>query len=252
MLPNSLDVLGTLPGIVIGGALTLSYNLLRFGSLSESGYEAGFGRAPWEAWLGFLVSPSRSFFLFNPVLLLALPGAGWLWQRARRDVMFIMSLILAQYALYGAWWAWDGGQSLGPRFLVPAIPLMALFVAPVIERVRWRPVLTGLAIIGFGIQVLCNLANPNDIFFETVNQQGITLEAVNWQLAYSIPATLWTAYSLHDLDSLVLRYVLPRQPVIRALLFTLIMALLVGGMLWLARYLPTEALTLAPSQASAP
>ncbi len=251
LLPAPLDMLSTLPGIFIGAILTLGYNLVRFGNITESGYEAGFGRAPWEAWLGFLISPSRSFFLFNPVLLLAIPGASWLWQRARRDVLLIVSLILAQYALYGAWWAWDGGQSLGPRFLIPAIPMMALFLAPVIERVRWRPILIALAVIGFGVQIFCNLANPNDVFYETVNQQGVTLEVVNWQPAYSIPATLWTAYSRHDIDSLILRYVLPRQSVIRAILFAAISALLVAGLLWLARQSPGNALVAQTPEATA-
>ncbi len=226
-----------LPGAALGAALTLGYNLYRFGSIFESGYEPGFGRAPWEALAGFVISPSRSIFLFNPVLLLAIPGAWWLARRFGRDVLFILGLILAQIAIYSVWWAWDGGASLGPRFLVPAIPLAMAFVAPVIERPRWRAVLIGLALVGFGVQVLCNLANPNDVFYETVDQHHVTLSAVNWQIQESIPANLWNAYSRHSIDSLILRYAPPQGVVLKALAFAAVSALLVAGMIWLAQRL---------------
>ncbi|HLY28986.1 MAG TPA: glycosyltransferase family 39 protein [Aggregatilineales bacterium] len=234
LLPDRWAMSATFPGIGIGGLLTVAYNYVRFGSLAESGYEPGFGRAPWEAWLGFLISPSRSLFLFNPVLLLAIPGAWWLAKRARRDVLLIAALILAQVGIYGAWWAWDGGQSLGPRFLIPAIPLAALLVAPVIERPRWRPILIALAVVGFAVQVLSNLANPNDVFYETVNRQGLSLSDVNWQFSASIPANLWTAYTRHDIDSLILRYLPPHDPVLKAVLFLILGGALVAAMLWLA------------------
>jgi Dolichyl-phosphate-mannose-protein mannosyltransferase len=224
-----------LPGVAAGVALTLGYNFYRFGSLFETGYEPGFGRAPWEALAGYVISPSRSIFLFNPVLLLAIPGAWWLAARARRDVLFILGLIFAQVGIYSAWWAWDGGASLGPRFLVPAIPLGMLLVAPVVERPRWRGALVGLAVLGFGVQVLCNLANPNDVFYETVDQHHVTLSAVNWQIGESIPANLWNAYSRHQIDSLVFRYLPPRDPVAKAILFAAVSALLAGAMVWLAR-----------------
>ncbi len=229
--------LALLPGAAAGVALTLGYNLLRFGSLFETGYEPGFGRAPWEALLGYLISPSRSVFLFNPVLLLAIPGAWWLARRARRDVLLIVGLILAQVGIYSVWWAWDGGASLGPRFLVPAIPLAILLVTPILERPHWRPALLALALLGFGVQVLCNLANPNDVFYETVDQHGVTLSAVNWQLQESIPANLWVAYSRHQIDSLIFRYVPPHEPVAKAGLFAATATLVVGAMLWCARQL---------------
>jgi hypothetical protein len=179
-----------LPGILAAGVLTLGYNYLRFGSFLESGYEPGFGRAPWEAWLGYLISPSRSVFLFNPVLLLAIPGAIWLAPRLRREALLVVALILVQVGLYGAWWAWDGGQSLGPRFLIPALPLATLLIAPAFDRHRWRLALIGLAVLSFAMQIACNLANPNDVFYETVSRQNIPLSAVNWQISPSIPANL--------------------------------------------------------------
>src|SRR5262249_48644576 len=161
-----------------------------------------------------------------------------------------LSLIAAQVVVYGSWWAWDGGQSLGPRFLVPAIPLAALLVTPVLERARWRPILIALGILGVSVQILCNLANPNDVFYETVNLQSVALPAMTGQLGLSIPATLWTAYTRHVIVSLLLRSLLPHEPFFRAILFAGLVTLVAGFLVLTTRRIPSEtANTLSASTA---
>jgi hypothetical protein len=231
LLPRWRGVFAVVPGIALGVLLTLGYNHLRYGNPFTSGYEPGFGRAPFEALLGFLISPSRSFFLFNPVTLLAIPGAFFLFKQRGRDTALLLGLIAAQFGLYSAWWAWDGGQALGARFLVPVIPLAILLITPLLDRARWRLPLIALSVLGFLFQICCNLANVNDVFFEVIDQQKYTITDLNWQIGASIPANLWRAYSNHQLDSLVLRYLLPANDAIRAILFFGIM-MGIGALLW--------------------
>ncbi len=225
-----------LPLIGIGASfvLTLAYNLVRFGSLTESGYEPGFGRAPWEALLGYVVSPSRSVFLFNPILLLAIPGAFWLANRLRRETLFLLALIILPTLVYAAWWAWDGGASLGPRFFVAVLPVAMLLVAPVIERPRWRPALIMLGLVGFGLQIVCSITSPGDIFQDAFEVKGITPSVLNWQFENSIIANLWAAYLHHPIDSVILRAMPIHDPLLLALLFGAAASLLAGVMLWAA------------------
>jgi hypothetical protein len=232
LFPRWRGWLAVSPGLALGIILTLAYNYLRYGNIFVSGYEPGFGRAPWEALFGFVISPSRSFFLFNPVALLALPGVWYFFKKWRTEALFLLALIGVQVGVYSAWWAWDGGQALGARFLLPVVPLAILLLIPLLERPRWRLPLVALAVIGFAFQLLCNLANVNDVFYEVIDQQHFTMTDLNWQLAASIPANLWRAYTNHNIDSLVLRALPITNPMLKAGLFIVLALGIVGAVLW--------------------
>lgn len=221
-------------GIGAGVLIMLGYNAYRFGSIFESGYEPGFGRVPWEALIGYVVSPSRSLFLFNPILLLAIPGGWLLSRRLPRETLYVLAISVLPAFVYATWWAWDGGATLGPRFLVPSIPLLMLFAAPLIERPRWRPALIGLGVVGFGVQVLCNLPLTSDFYLELFDKQHVTPNAVNWQFNDSIIANLWTTYTTHRIDSTIFHLLPASHPILTAALVTAISALLCGLMLWAA------------------
>jgi hypothetical protein len=119
-------------------AVIAAYNAARFGSPVTSGYYFGSGEGfnkPFLAGVfGLTFSPYRGVFWYAPVLLLALPG--WLYLRRLRPgaAWLLLALVAAQIATYAAWWSWDGGIAWGPRFLLPVLPLMALCLAPIVER----------------------------------------------------------------------------------------------------------------------
>jgi hypothetical protein len=214
-------------GIASGVIITLAYNLYRFGNPFETGYEPGFGRAPWEALLGYILSPSRSLFLFAPVLLLALPGAVYLW-RARtfaRETLYLIGLAVIPIAIYSTWWAWDGGASLGPRFLLPSVPVAILLVAPLIGRPSqhgrrlWRITLIGLGVVGFLVQLLSNLPTTADVF-GALSQGHPDLSGINWQWSQSLLANLGPVYMQREIDSVVMRTL----PIHNALLLAIIFA----------------------------
>jgi hypothetical protein len=78
---------------------------------------------------GLLLSHGKSLFVYNPFLLLAIPGAVALWRRDRATTALLAVLAVARPLFYSRWSAWYGGVAWGPRFLMPvAVPLSLLAV----------------------------------------------------------------------------------------------------------------------------
>ncbi len=90
---------------------------------------------------GFLWSPDRSMFLFNPLLLvvgvLALTGWRRLTLPVRALLLSLCGLLLADMGAYAQWFLWGGAGTWGPRYvLVPsqALCLLALPLAALTGR----------------------------------------------------------------------------------------------------------------------
>ncbi len=99
---------------------------------------------------GQLFSPGKGLLFYMPVIILTLPGA-WLLSREHRAVTLAAAMpLLTMTAAYSTYDAWYGGQSWGARFLVPALPLLMLTIAPLWDKAeRWRPLSAG--VIGAGV-----------------------------------------------------------------------------------------------------
>lgn len=122
--------------IALGLGVQAWLNALRFGSPFATGYgpEPGFTTSLGPGLAGLLWSPGKSLFLYAPALALALVGLPLLAWRDRGLALALL-LALAPFVLLNAlWWAWWGGWGWGPRLLLPATPLLALTLLPVIER----------------------------------------------------------------------------------------------------------------------
>lgn len=84
---------------------------------------------------GLLVSPGKGFFWYSPVALLALFGlrdADRRYPAEMRAIGVTTVVWLIVLALYYDWW---GGLGWGPRFMAGLVPLLALPLAVVFERV---------------------------------------------------------------------------------------------------------------------
>jgi len=92
----------------------------------------------WTVFSAYWLSPGRSVWANAPFLLAGLYGA-WLWWRggqwrmALAPVTFLVTLTLA-YAFSG--WDWHGGRGWGTRYLLPVLPILAVYALPVLEK--WR------------------------------------------------------------------------------------------------------------------
>lgn len=78
---------------------------------------------------GQLFSPGKGLVFYAPAVLLVGPGLAFTWRRHRAVSLAIAMTLLALAAAYSSYRVWYGGQSWGPRFLVPALPLLMVPIA---------------------------------------------------------------------------------------------------------------------------
>jgi hypothetical protein len=150
-------------GAAAGPLLLIAmYNTARFAGPLETGYHfetgEGFTVNPLFGAYGMLVSPYRGLLWYSPTVLLSLAGWPALRRRASGLAWGTAALCILQVALFAAWWSWHGGVSWGPRFLIPVVPVLAVWLAPVIERSwtsrPWRIGVSVAVVLGVGVNLL--------------------------------------------------------------------------------------------------
>jgi hypothetical protein len=118
-----------------GTAAWLAYNHLRYGSPFVLGmWTPVFNHPLLPGLYGLVLSPGRGLLIHAPLVLVAAAGARSAWRRAPLLVALAGTLLAARLVFYARWWSWHGGTCWGPRFLVPAMPLLALGLAEVVGR----------------------------------------------------------------------------------------------------------------------
>jgi len=107
-----------------------------------------------------LFSPFRGLFFTSPVLLAAVAGVVVLAKaRSTRPLGVLIAGVTAFLLLVNASFnGWDGGWTAVPRYLGPAMGLLA--IALVVAFDRWRAIACGLAAISFAMQMLLTVVDP--------------------------------------------------------------------------------------------
>jgi hypothetical protein len=92
---------------------------------------------------GQLLSPGKGLVFYMPVVMLVIPGLVSMGRRHRAVALAAALPVLTTAVAYSSYNSWFGGQSWGPRFLVPAVPLLTLGIAPLWDsaRKRWLRIL---------------------------------------------------------------------------------------------------------------
>ena len=146
LAPGAAFVAGLLPPLLILAA----YNLACFGKVVTTNYawenplfnKSGggllglFASAPrWHVLAALTVSPYRGLFSGTPVLVLGLIGLVAMLRnpRVRLEGLLCAAMIAHVFFFNLSFTEWNAGWSCGPRYLIPAIPFLALpivFVAP--------------------------------------------------------------------------------------------------------------------------
>jgi hypothetical protein len=109
--------------------------------------------------LALLFSPWRGLLLAAPVLWLA--PLGWLtcWRCGRRREAALFASLALGFLLFNASFnGWHGGWGYAPRYLIPALPFLALPLVYVAQR---RPrLLAGFAALSIAVSALFTAVDP--------------------------------------------------------------------------------------------
>ena len=161
-------------GFVAPILLLMSYHAACFGSpfATANTYQYGMFRSADTALFGMLMLPSpavafevlfpyyRGLFFTSPVLLLTALGLVLMAnERGRRPETCLFASVFAAYLLMNsAFNHWHAGWTIGPRYLIPALPFLALPGAIMFARL---PRLTGaLALASCCIMLVATAVDP--------------------------------------------------------------------------------------------
>jgi hypothetical protein len=161
---------GTIPPFVVLAA----YNIACFGKLVATNYawenpifkEAGggvlelFASPRADVLLALLVSPTRGLFVGTPVLVLGVIGLVAMLRRPdlRPEGLLFAAMIAHIFLFNMSFTAWKGGWACGPRYLIPAIPFLALPIAVVPKSAAW--VQRTLLAISIAAMALVTVVDP--------------------------------------------------------------------------------------------
>jgi hypothetical protein len=168
-----------------------------------------------------LFSTERGLFFWSPFLLLVGVGYFSMFQKPSRWLWLCYAVPLLQITVIsGRVWDWPAGPTLGPRYLAPMLPLLALPCALGLQR--FPRIGTLLAVYSIGITVLATATSACPPF-----------EIGNPLTNLHIPLFLKGEFSYS-----IGQHVLGLPPHAS---FALYVAILSGGFWWLWRKLPDEA-----------
>ena len=226
------------------GLLTLLYNWAAFGDPFNF---------PMEYWIRgpsptlifewptpgklaeMLFLPWKGIFFYSPYLLLAIPGFWLLYRRlewpTRGPVILLLAGSFLVYFLYLACNAgWFGGDDFGFRYIVPALPFLAIGAAAWLSRDR--PSGLEIALI-VGSVVICSFGALTDP--EVPNSMMIGFEvhrisAVNPLLDYNLP--LFLRLATNNVPNVVLEQLFGLDVWLLRLATTVVFLSALGGFLW--------------------
>lgn len=107
-----------------------------------------------------LVSPFRGLFFTSPVLLASVAALVRMWRLGERRALVALVATVTGFLLLvnASFNGWDAGWTAVPRYLGPAMALLALPLAFAFDR--WRAPTAALAAVAFTVQLLLTAVDP--------------------------------------------------------------------------------------------
>ncbi|NIM93310.1 MAG: hypothetical protein GTO18_06325 [Anaerolineales bacterium] len=200
--------------------LILAFTLPRLGLMSRfsishylelaTRYLNSIDKATWIAAVGPFLSPTKNLFLFSPILVMVPYVVVTFWKRlasfAIPALLTVILFAIAQALHLKELWA--GSMYWGLRFMLPALPIMAIILAPFVEKFfesgwKWLSGLfVGLISLSFLVQIAGALVSWH-IPFKVWLEQGKNpyLPNVVWDLGFqSIPIHLSRIFNTNSWD----------------------------------------------------
>lgn len=184
---NWRRALGPLAATFVGGLLCLAYNWFRFNDARDFGRGLNGSYAPRQVVEGIgelLISPGRGLLWFSPVMVL---GAVALWRYRHHALAKVcLAPLVALLLVYSA--APGSGYEWSTRYLVPALPLVAVGVAFV--ATRRAALVAALILVGLVVQ-LPTTVTYYERYFTEQRLQGTTAPEIPWSVAHSPVHGTW-------------------------------------------------------------
>ena len=171
---------GVMTRVVVGGAIAgavlLAYNTAAFGSpfhlgyASEEGFErlqtGFFGISVPELWRvrEILIGSYRGLLPLAPIVALTPVGLVTLarWRPRAGPAIVAAAIAIFYLVLNASYFYWEGGWAFGPRQVVPALPFLALGLAPLWDSwpAAGRTVLVGAWLWGAALTLVAVSTTP--------------------------------------------------------------------------------------------
>jgi hypothetical protein len=191
---------------VFGGPLTLGYSE---SELWANQHQTGFmslSVPTLEAFWGTTFGRFRGLFFYAPITLLFVPGF-WLWWRSgafRKEWFLSVYSITAMFLFNSASVMWWGGFAVGPRYILPMLPFLAIswIYPPLFWRRNklfwWAASLMSLwSILAVWGLTLAGRSFPPD----TINNPLVEYALPNW-LAGNVARNVGTILGFRGISSL--------------------------------------------------
>jgi len=171
-------------GCIPPGTVQCFYNTICFGGPFSTSYAYSnkdvmvkvngslFGLARPRVILELLMLPYRGLLVSSPVLLMALPGIWLIFKKnaLRAEALVCLSTSALLFIFIACTYAWYGGSSVGPRYLLPAFPFAFMLTAFAIKKFPRLFILLGCIsiIINLSITLVGNEI-PGDVKNPLIN-----------------------------------------------------------------------------------
>jgi hypothetical protein len=145
--PAGLCVFSALAVLPFCGLLLM--NKRYFGTFFNFGYgteQLQFSTPVLHGIAGFLFSPSKSIFVFSPLLVMSAAGLRRFTKGHPAVAWYALAIMIVDLIFYSMWHDWNGGWCWGPRLIIPAVIIGHVFCIEVIASVR-KSVLTRAAMV---------------------------------------------------------------------------------------------------------
>jgi hypothetical protein len=140
-----------------------------------------------------LFSPFRGLFISSPVLLMGVVGWVLLVRqgRCKADAWLFASILVLFLFFNCSFNGWTGGYGAGPRYLVPALPFLALPLVLAAQRYfKSTTILTALSVLLFFVSTAVDPQCPLGVS-PTARVIGRPLWCYSPLTEYEIPLLLW-------------------------------------------------------------
>jgi len=155
--------------VFVVGLLLLLYNYLRFGDPLQSGYTSPYSKFTLEYlrrdFVDYLFSAQRGLFIFNPVLLAAIPGGVLFFRKKTSQAVLLLGIFTLWLPLMASWMSYQGGWAWCNRLLTLIVPLIMVPLGFLSLRQGWKKIVFGSVLLAsFYIQVASVYQHTSEYF----------------------------------------------------------------------------------------